>query len=142
MNYIKSNTSWFLFLLLFVALQAIPGDAVAQKKKKKKSDEAVKVEDKKKDENKLKSIDELTKSHEVIPGLFTFYQDSASGALKMKVLADQIGKEFIHFYYVENGAIDAGAFRGNYRDSRIFKIEKYFDKIEEESSRLIRSMST
>src|SRR5690606_19165643 len=85
----------------------------------------------KKDEKK--KVAELVKAHRKIDGLFTFYQDSASGALKMFVKNDQIGKEYIHFYYIENGAVEVSAFRGQFRGTRILKINKYFDRIEIES---------
>ena len=43
---------------------------------------------------------------------------------------DQLNKEYIHFSYIENGVIDAGFFRGNFRGSKVFKIQKYYNRIE------------
>lgn len=48
----------------------------------------------------------------------------------MIISEDQIGKEFIHFNQIANGVVDAGAFRGSYRGSKIFKIVKFYNKIE------------
>ena len=39
-------------------------------------------------------------------------------------------KEYIYFTYSENGIADAGLFRGNYREEAVFKLHKYYDKIE------------
>ncbi|WP_241910433.1 zinc-dependent metalloprotease [Pseudotamlana carrageenivorans] len=49
----------------------------------------------------------------------------------MLISEDQIGKEFIYFSQVVDGVMDAGRInRGSYNDSKVFKIEKYFNKIE------------
>lgn len=101
--------------------------AEAQKKKKKGKDAATEV---KKDKKKGKSVSETVKDMMKTEGLFTFYRDSTTGSMKMVINQDQIDQEFIHFYYIENGATEASAFKGQFRGSRIFKIEKYFDRIE------------
>jgi hypothetical protein len=126
---LSKNT--FVGLLVLTFLLFAP-DMQAQKKRKKKKDpEATEnTTPAKEKKEKPKRIDELVKSHDVFDGLFTFYQDSTSGSLKMAVDFEHMDKEFIHFYYVENGVAEAGAFRGNYRGSRIFKIEKYFNTIQ------------
>ena len=63
-------------------------------------------------------------------GLFAIYQDSVTGDIKMVVKEDQIGKEYIYFSQIADGVVEVGAFRGAYRGAKVFKIEKYFDKIE------------
>lgn len=65
-----------------------------------------------------------------IPGMFTLYQDTTNGKVYMLIKKDQLGKNFIHFTYTENGVIEAGAHRGQFRGSRIFKINKYYDNLE------------
>ena len=49
---------------------------------------------------------------------------------KMVIKEDQIGKEYIYFSQIADGIAEVGAFRGSYRDAKVFKIEKYFDKIQ------------
>ncbi len=107
-----------------------PQDIQAQKKNKKKKGktELPQKPDPKKD--KEKKISDLIKSSKEIDGLFKMYQDTVSGSLQMIVTEDQIGKEYIHFNQVGNGVLDAGRFRGAYGGSKVFKIKKYFDKIE------------
>lgn len=117
-----------LVLLTFVAMLLIPQDALSQKKSKKKKDAATEVAAPKKPEGK--SISELVKKSNKIEGLFTIYQDTISGSLQILISEGHLGKEFIHFHQIADGVLDAGAFRGSYRGSRIFKVEKYFDKIE------------
>ncbi|MCR9249934.1 MAG: zinc-dependent metalloprotease [bacterium] len=118
--------SRILAVALLACLMTV-STAEAQKKKKKGKDAATEV---KKDKNKGKSVSATVKDMMKTEGLFTFYRDSTTGSMKMVINQDQIDQEFIHFYYIENGATEASAFKGQFRGSRIFKIEKYFDKIE------------
>jgi hypothetical protein len=80
--------------------------------------------------DKAKSIADLTKSSKSIPGLFTLYQDTVTGAVRMAISESQLNQEFILFSHVANGVVEAGSFKGAYRGSTIFTIRKYFDKIE------------
>ncbi|MDO6759552.1 zinc-dependent metalloprotease [Tamlana sp. 2_MG-2023] len=99
-----------------------------RKNKKDKTETSAESSEKK---SKEKSITELTKSSEKSEGLFTIYQDSVNGTIKMLISEDQIGKEFIYFSQISDGVMDAGRInRGSYRGSKVFKIEKYFDKIQ------------
>ena len=102
-------------------------NAFAQKNKKNKKGKTTAV---KKDKDALKSIKEVTKKSKKIAGLFTIYQDTTTGSIKMVITKEQLGNEYIYFSQVANGVLDAGAFRGSYRGSKVFKIEKYFNKIE------------
>lgn len=111
--------SLFVTILLFLSISVD-----AQKKKKGKDS------DKKENSDKPKKIADEVKGANKIDGLFTLYQDTISGSVNLLVKESQINKEFIHFYYIENGALEASAFRGQFRGSRIIKIEKYFNKIE------------
>jgi len=121
-NVLKSLCT--LMLLVFV-LTPLHVDA-QKKKKKKKNTEIVKTPPKKE-----KTIKSLTKSSEKIEGLFTIYRDTISGAVQMVITEDQLNKEYIHFAQIADGVMDAGRnIRGSYRDSKVFKIEKFYNKIE------------
>ncbi len=105
-------------------------DGMAQRKKQKKKEavaQAAIVPEKK---CNYKKVAEATKSARKIPGLFTLYQDTISGSVSMLVRQAQVGQEFIHFYYVENGAVEAGSFRGQFRGSKVFTIARYFNRLE------------
>ncbi len=65
-----------------------------------------------------------------IEGLFTVYQDTTDASTKMLIREDQIGKEFIYWGHTVDGVPQVGHFRGNYRDNKIFSIQRYFDRIE------------
>jgi len=112
-----------LFILITFSVQPIN----AQKKKKSKKDKTEASIEKKGDK---KSIIDITKKSISYKGLFTIYQDSITGDIKMVIKEDQIGKEYIYFSQIADGVTEVGANRGSYRDSKVFKVEKYFDKIE------------
>ena len=118
-------------LIVFVTVLAflIPQDGEAQrkKKKKKKGEETTVAPPKKSDEKK---IEDLVKKSEKIEGLFTIFRDTIKGTTQMLISEDQLNNEYIHFTQVANGALDAGSFRGAYRGSKIFKIKKFYNKIE------------
>ena len=86
--------------------------------------------DKKEKEKEEKTIASLTKSSHAIEGLFTIYQDSLTGKVKMAIKEDQLNKDFIYFAQIADGVTEAGSFRGAYQRSTVFNIRKYFDKIE------------
>lgn len=76
------------------------------------------------------TISEITKKSRLFKGLFDIYQDSLTGGIKMVIKEEQIGKEYIYFNQVTDGISDVGLLRGFYRGSKVFKIEKYFNKIQ------------
>ena len=110
------------FLMITSHIMIIPNNAWAQEKPKSEKEEEK--------EEKKKSIEELTKDHKKIEGLFTFYQNSETGSLQLIITEDQLNKNYIHFAQVANGNLDARLFRGQFDASKIFKISKYFNKIE------------
>jgi len=112
--------NWMYFLsFVFVALTTFePIEAQIFKKKKSKA----KVEEKKTAKDKYA---EKIKNAEVHEGLFTLYRDTDKGNVYIEISEDQLNKEYIHFSYIENGVTDAGFFRGNFRGSKVFKIQKY-----------------
>lgn len=120
----------FLSLLLTLAVVGIQDvDAQRKKKKKKNAKEMVAPKPKPKPKPK-KSIASMTKSSKKMEGLFTIYQDTVTGAVKLLVKEDQLNKDFIYFAQIADGVTEAGAFRGSYRGSSVFHIKKFFNKIE------------
>ncbi len=128
MNTTSSKNSLVLLLIVLAFSFGIQ-DGYAQKKKKRAKKGQTEASAEKK-EDKKKTIKELTKKSEKLEGLFTMYRDSIDGSTQMIITKDQIGKEFIYFSQIADGVLDAGAFRGAYLGSKIFKIEKHFNKIE------------
>ena len=63
-------------------------------------------------------------------GLFTVYRDTTDGSLKMALDTSQIGEEYIYFTHTVDGVLEAGTFRGAYRDNAVFKVRRHYDKVE------------
>ncbi len=113
----------FIVSLIFQNIHA------QDKKKKNKKGESTEVTTP--PSKKDKTIAELIKSSKKIEGLFPIYQDTITGSLQLLISENQLNKEFIHFSQIADGILDAGRYnRGSYMGSKVFKIEKYFDKIE------------
>jgi hypothetical protein len=108
-------------ILLSCLLISLPNSAEAKKKKKP-------VEPPKK--SIVNTITSRVKKCQKIEGLFNLYRDTATGSLLMLIQKDQLEKEYIYFSYIENGNSTTGHNKGTFRDNKVFKISKYFDKIE------------
>ncbi|WP_179348989.1 zinc-dependent metalloprotease [Winogradskyella pacifica] len=127
MNIKKRNAFRLLSLALLACVFIAPQNLEAQRKKK---DKKSKTETPAPKPKKKKSIKDLTKSSKKIEGLFTMYRDTITGSLQMVVSEAHLDKDYIHFNQVSNGVTDAGRFRGAYGGSKVFKVKKYYDKIE------------
>ncbi len=84
----------------------------------------------KKEQKKEKTIADTVKDLEKIEGLFDLYKDPKTGSLKMLIKKDQLGKEFLHFVQLRDGLVDVGMFRGAYRGTRIYSINRHYKNIE------------
>lgn len=127
------NSRNLRILWSFVLMLAIVGvhDAEAQRKKrKKKKGKTEQTTPKPKPKSKKKSIASLTKSSKKMEGLFTIFQDTITGDVKLLVKDDQLDKDFIYFAQIADGVTEARAYRGSYRGSTLFHVRKYFNKIE------------
>ncbi len=114
-----------VFLMLtFLGVEDV--NAQFWKKKKKETITTKKKPLKKKE----KSIKDLTKSSKKIEGLFTIYQDTITGSVKLLVKEDQLNKDFIYFSQIADGVTEAGAFRGAFRGNSVFQVKKYFNKLD------------
>jgi len=63
-------------------------------------------------------------------GLFTLYQDSATGSVQLYIKKDQLGKEFIYESFSISGPTSLFLNQSMHRSNLVFKINKAFDKIE------------
>lgn len=120
----------FLLGLLVFSTTIVP----AQSKKKKKEAEAAAAAAKAKAAETARpgyeDLNKKIKGLEKLPGLFTLYRDTTSGALYMLIQEAQIGKKFIYFSYTENGPTTTGHNRGVFRETKVFQVDKYYNRIE------------
>lgn len=84
-------------------------------------------------ENAVETKSDLEKAIENLvefEGFFTIYQDTTNGKTKLAVREDQINREFIYFGLSQDGVLEGGHFRGQFRDNKIVEIRRYFDRLE------------
>ncbi len=113
---------------LMAVIAFSPADTQARDKKKKKGEEAPKAAPAA--DAKKATIASKTKSAIKYEGLMTVYQDTTDGKTYLLLKKDQIGKEFIYWSYSENGLARVGLFRGSFRNNAMFRITRYFDRID------------
>lgn len=75
-------------------------------------------------------ITDKVKSSKKIDGLFTVYQDTATGSLQLFVKKDQLGKEYIYQSFSINGPTSLYLNQSMHRSNFAFKVQKSFDKLE------------
>ncbi len=79
---------------------------------------------------KKTSIAEKIKGSRKYDGLFTLYQDTATGSLQMYVKKDQLGPDFIYQSFSLGGPTGLFLNQNMIRTTFVFKIKKSFDKLE------------
>lgn len=149
--YIKRFLSRMAVLALIGPLAAVPAIGLVQEeppkpatdKKKQEEPEEKKAEDEKSDDSdadekdaekekkkpQKKLIEDIVEDFDQLEGLFKMYRDPETGALHMEIREDQIGKEFIYYSHVADGVVEAGHFRGQFRQQKVFKIEKRYKRL-------------
>ena len=120
----KANQLSLFFVFIFYGTTVAPGYSLNQNPGHTKAVE--------KDSTKkpTESLDQKIKGMIMFGGLFTFYQDTTDGSLFMLIEKTQVGEEFIYFVQSVDGVVDVHFNRGSYRRSRVFSIQKYFNRIE------------
>lgn len=75
-------------------------------------------------------ITDKVKSARKVDGLFTVYQDTATGSVQLYIKKNQLGKEYIYQSFSINGPTTLFLNQGMHRTTFVFKVEKAFDKLE------------
>ena len=75
-------------------------------------------------------VAEKVKSSKKHAGLFTVYQDTATGTVQMYVRKDQLNKEFIYQSFSLSGPTSLFLHQSMHRSTLVFKMRRSFDKIE------------
>jgi len=75
-------------------------------------------------------ITDKVKACRKIDGLFTLYQDTATGTVQLYVKKSQLGKEYIYQSFSISGPTSLFLNQSMHRATLVFKIQKAFDKLE------------
>jgi Met-zincin/Domain of unknown function (DUF5117) len=128
-NQFKFTKYLCVLIIIFGALDS--QDSFAQRKKKKKKGEQEVVEKpEEKKEPKVKTIAELTVKDTKTDGLFTIYQDTTSGSVKIFIKEEQFGKEFIYQSFSMGGPAQLFLNQNMLRETWLFSVRKVYDRIE------------
>lgn len=92
--------------------------------------EEEKTEEKKEEKEKEKTFDEKMSEKVAMAGLLDIYRDSKDGSGFVVITDDMLDKPYLYTASTVNGVLDAGTFKGAYRDGKIIKFRKYFDRID------------
>ena len=77
-----------------------------------------------------KSIADIAAASERFDGFFTILRKRSDGGLHMRIREDQLNKEFIHTVVAQDGVVQGGHFRGQYRDNKVLVLRRHFDRVE------------
>ncbi len=79
---------------------------------------------------KKQTLSDKTKGQKKNEGLFTLFQDTATGSVQIYVKKDQLEKEYIYQSFSINGPTTLFLNQSMHRSTLVFKIKKAFDKLE------------
>lgn len=113
-----SKTTKHAFLGLLIACSA--SGVYAEDKKS---------EDKEKEKEK-KTLASVIEGKDKFAGFVDIYRDTKDGSGYIAIDESQLGKPFLYFAKTVNGALDAGHFKGAFRQSRLIEFRRYYDRID------------
>lgn len=76
------------------------------------------------------TVQEKTKSSKKHEGLFTLYQDTATGSVQLYIKKNQLGQEYLYQSFSMGGPTELFLHQNMIRATIPFKVEKSFDKLE------------
>lgn len=85
---------------------------------------------KKKEDKKKETLTETLKKKTAFDGFLPVYQDKKTGNSLLVIEQGQLDKPFLYFAQTVDGALDAGHFRGGFRQHRLIELRRVFDRIE------------
>ena len=83
-----------------------------------------------KGKKKEKTLAEMLEDKVVSEGFFDFYRDVKDGSMLMVLDESQLNKEFLYFTHTVNGVLEAGHFKGAYRERKVLKFRRHFDRLD------------
>jgi hypothetical protein len=116
-------------LVLVVASGMATTSATAQDKSKTTAAPPAQAPDTSKPK-KPAGITDKVKASKKVDGMFTVYQDTATGSLQLYVKKDQLGKEYIYQSFSINGPNSLYLNQSMHRNTFVFRVQKSFDKLE------------
>lgn len=86
--------------------------------------------DEKEGEEAEKTYADIVAELQAQEGLFNFYRDADSGETMLSLSADQLDTPFIYFAQTMDGVLEAGHFRGSFRQTNLIEFRRHYNRIE------------
>ncbi len=77
-----------------------------------------------------KTLSQLLEDKTPFEGYLPVYQNSEDGSALMVIDESQLNKPFLYFAKTVDGVVDAGHYRGSFRQHRLIEMRRVFDRIE------------
>lgn len=82
------------------------------------------------DDDGLPSIASIVEDAELFEGFFDLYRSLSDGTVYLRIPTDRLEAELIYTATVTDGVVETGLFRGQYRDNKIIKLQRHFNRID------------
>ena len=82
------------------------------------------------DDDGLPSIASIVEDAELFEGFFDLYRSLSDGTVYLRIPTYRLEAELIYTATVTDGVVETGLFRGQYRDNKIIKLQRHFNRID------------
>ena len=82
------------------------------------------------DDDGLPSIASIVEDAELFKGFFDLYRSLSDGTVYLRIPTHRLEAELIYTATVTDGVVETGLFRGQYRDNKIIKLQRHFNRID------------
>ena len=82
------------------------------------------------DDDGLPSIASIVEGAELFEGFFDLYRSLSDGTVYLRIPTYRLEAELIYTATVTDGVVETGLFRGQYRDNKMIKLQRHFNRID------------
>ena len=82
------------------------------------------------DDDGLPSIASIVEDAELFEGFFDLYRSLSDGTVYLRIPTYRLEAELIYTATVTDGVVETGLFRGQYRDNKIIKLQRHFNRVD------------
>ncbi len=82
------------------------------------------------DDDGLPSIASIVEDAELFEGFFDLYRSLSDGTVYLRIPTYRLEAELIYTATVTDGVVETGLFRGQYRDNKMIKLQRHFNRID------------
>ena len=72
----------------------------------------------------------MVEDAELFDGFFDLYRSADDGTVHLRIPTNRLEEELIYTATVTDGVVETGLFRGQYRDNKIVRLQRHFNRID------------